>query len=162
MTTQWAYIKCENSAPHRVGYSGKGRLVLLDHDKAERRRHLIVHALGGEPCPCISVLVAWRNYVQACRLPYYQAVSCGQFDRWIELYLAEQLRGAKEQTWRRASSRSPVYLPPYGQPGIVPGAAVISWPSYAPATTTVTIPATTTTNGGTVWMSTTDSTTIRI
>jgi hypothetical protein len=57
-------VRCEGQR-HRVLLTGAGRLSLPDHPKEEVRRHLDYQEVGGGPCPCVAVLIAWRRFVRS-------------------------------------------------------------------------------------------------
>lgn len=48
--------------PHRLRVRASGQLVLENHDRAEVRRQLHYAEIGGEPCPCVAVLVWWQKW----------------------------------------------------------------------------------------------------
>ena len=47
---------------HRVRMLGSGRMTLVDHARDDVRRQLHYAELGGEPCPCVALLAAWRGW----------------------------------------------------------------------------------------------------
>jgi hypothetical protein len=56
-------VRCEGRR-HRIVLTRAGRLTLPDHPKTEVRRHLDYHAEGGDPCPCVAALIAWRRFTR--------------------------------------------------------------------------------------------------
>jgi hypothetical protein len=53
-------VRCEGST-HRVILNSRGRLTLPDHNRLEVRHRLAALKLGGTPCRCLKVLLAWRK-----------------------------------------------------------------------------------------------------
>jgi hypothetical protein len=54
-------VRCEGQR-HRVLLT-RGRLSLPDHTKAVVR-HLDYQEVGGDPCPCVAALIAWRRFAR--------------------------------------------------------------------------------------------------
>jgi hypothetical protein len=49
---------------HRIVLTRSGRLSLRDHTKEAVRRYFDYQQVGGELCPCVAVLSAWRRFVR--------------------------------------------------------------------------------------------------
>jgi len=69
-TTNSVRVRCSGTF-HTVAMTKRGQLALLNHTPDEIRRNKDYIEIGGEPCPCVRLLLNWRQWVH---IPSYRSL----------------------------------------------------------------------------------------
>ena len=84
------------SKRHKISLTEQGKLVFHDHPEGFKEDSALV-SLGGEPCKCYKVLLAWKKYAKRDRRNVPRGIIPEEFDKVRDEFFAKHKKRTSEK-----------------------------------------------------------------